>query len=70
MSDHLPESFSLASILAEQCMHHQGGLLSPNKKDNLETNPITMQCETASHVTELFSWVPLPCCFPPGRPFQ
>ena len=28
MSDHLPESFSLASILAEQCMHHQEGLLS------------------------------------------
>ena len=26
MSDHLPESFSLASILAEQGVHHQEGL--------------------------------------------
>ena len=26
LSDHLPESFSLASILAEQGMHHQEGL--------------------------------------------
>ena len=25
MSDHLPELFSLASILAEQGMHHQEG---------------------------------------------
>ena len=25
MSDHLPESFSLASIVAEQCEHHQEG---------------------------------------------
>ena len=26
MSNHLPESFSLASILAEQGVHHQEGL--------------------------------------------
>ena len=26
LSDHLPESFSLASILAEQDVHHQEGL--------------------------------------------
>ena len=38
-------------------------------KDNLETNPITIKPETASHVAELFSWVPLPYCSPPGRPF-
>ena len=30
MSDHLLESFSLASILAEQGVHHQEGLLSQN----------------------------------------
>ena len=30
MSDHLPESFSLASILVEQGVHHQEGLLSQN----------------------------------------
>ena len=38
-------------------------------KDNLETNPITIKPETASHVTELFSWIPLPYCSPPGCPF-
>ena len=38
-------------------------------KDNLETNPITINPETASHVTEQFSWVPLPYCSPPGCPF-
>ena len=37
-------------------------------KDNLETNPITIKPETESHVTELFSWVPLPYCSPPGCP--
>ena len=38
-------------------------------KDNPETNPITIQSETASHVAEQFSWVPLPYCSPPGCPF-
>ena len=38
-------------------------------KDNPETNPITIKPKTASHVTEQFSWVPLPFCSPPGRPF-
>ena len=38
-------------------------------KDNPETNPITIKTKTASHVTELFSWVPLPYCSPPGPPF-
>ena len=38
-------------------------------KDNQETNPITTKPETASHVAELFSWVPLPYCSPPGCPF-
>ena len=38
-------------------------------KDNLETNPITIKLETASHVAELFSWVPLPYCSPPECPF-
>ena len=35
-------------------------------KDNPETNPITIKPKTASHVTEQFSWVPLPYCSPPG----
>ena len=38
-------------------------------KDHPETNPITIKPETASHVAELFSWVPLPYCSPPGCPF-
>ena len=38
--------------------------------DNLETNSITIKPETASHVAELFSWVPLPYCSPPGWPFE
>ena len=38
-------------------------------KDNTETNPVTIKAKTASHVTEQSSWVPLPCCSPPGCPF-
>ena len=38
-------------------------------KDNLETNPITIKPETASHMTERFSRIPLPSCPPPGSPF-
>ena len=38
-------------------------------KDNLETNPIAIKPETASQVAELYSWVPLPYCSPPGCPF-
>ena len=38
-------------------------------KDNVETNPITIKPETASHVAEYFSWIPLPYCSPPGCPF-
>ena len=38
-------------------------------KDYPETNPITIKPKTASHVAELFSWVPLPYCSPPGCPF-
>ena len=38
-------------------------------KDNPETNPITIKPKTASHVAELFSWVPLSYCSPPRHPF-
>ena len=38
-------------------------------KDNMETDPITIKPETASHEAELFSWVPLPSCSPPRCPF-
>ena len=38
-------------------------------KDNLETNASTIKPETASHVTELFSWVSFPYRSPPRCPF-
>ena len=40
-----------------------------SQKDLLKTNPITIKPEAANHVAELFSWVPLPYCFPPRCPF-
>ena len=33
------------------------------------TNPTPIRPETVSLVAEKFSWVPLPYCSPPGRPF-
>ena len=38
-------------------------------KDHPETNPIIIKPETVSHGAELFSWVLLPYCSPPGCPF-
>jgi len=40
-------------------------------RDNLETNPITIKPETASHIAEPSFWVPLflPGCSLPGHPF-
>ena len=38
-------------------------------RDNLEINHITVKPETGSHAAEQSSWVPLPCCSPPRRPF-
>ena len=68
MSDHLPES-SLASILAEQGTTRKDSESERLAKDNPETDPITIKPKTASHEAELFSWVPLPYCSPPGCPF-
>ena len=63
MSDHLPESFSLASTwLNKACITRKDTEPEWLAKDNPETNPITIKLETASHVAELFSWVPLPYC--------
>ena len=38
-------------------------------KENPENNPIIIKLETESYVAEWSSWVPLPCCSPPGRLF-
>ena len=69
-SNNLPESSSLQSILAKWYVHHQERTLSQNDwLQNPETNPITIKPETLSHVAEQFSWVPLPSCSLPGRPY-
>ena len=69
MSSHLPESFSLASIMSNVCTTRKEPESQGSAKDNPETNPITIKPETESHVAERSSWVPLPCCPPPGCPF-
>ena len=38
-------------------------------RDNPETNPISVTPETANHMAEQSSWVPLLSCFPPQFPF-
>ena len=57
------------SWLTDACVTRKGLESEWLARDNPETNPITIKPETASHVAEQFSWVPLPCCSPPGRPF-
>ena len=72
-----PEALTLKSILAERRTGHQEGLWVRGNlgqarwlaRDNPETNPVTVKPETSSHVAEQFSWVPLPCCSPPGCSF-
>ena len=61
-SDHLPESFLLASTRKDSESEWFA-------KDNLETNPITIKPKTSSHVAEQFFWVPIPYCSPLGLPF-
>ena len=48
-----------------------GSTLSQNDwlKTTRKLIPIAIKPETASQVAELFSWVPLPYCSPPGCPF-
>ena len=59
MSYHLPESFLLTSILAEQSRRDSESEWLV--KDNPEINPVTIKLETASHVAEQ--------CSPPGFPY-
>ena len=66
VSIHFPESLSLASILAERCVHHQEGrglrMIGQRPPRNY---PITIKPKTASHAAQRFSWVHLPCRSPP-----
>ena len=73
----LPESFTLESILAKRCVHHQEEpWVRPNidqarwlARNNQEINPITIKPETLSHIAEQFSRVSLPYCSPLPHPF-
>ena len=57
------------SWLNKACTPRKDSELELLANDNPETNPTTIKPETASHAAEQFSWVPLPYCSPPGRPF-
>ena len=57
------------SWLTNACTTRKDSESEGQTKDNPETNPITIKLETASHMAEQFSWVPLPYCSIPGHPF-
>ena len=57
------------SWLSNACTTRKDSESEGSAKDNPETNPITIRPETASHVAQQFSWVPLPYCSPPRHPF-
>ena len=67
MSDHLPESFSLAPILAEQgCTTRKDSETERLAEDNPETNPITIKPETASLYNSCALGFPYPTALHPG----
>ena len=57
------------SLQPHRLQHTRPTCQSQNPGVHLETNPITIKPDIASHVAEQFSWVPLPCCSPPRCPF-
>ena len=44
-------------------------VIGQRQRIGLETNPVTIKPEITSHMAKQF-WVPLPSCFPLGRPSQ
>ena len=58
-----------SSWLSNECTSRKDPESEWLTRDNLETNPITINSETVSHLAEQFSWLPLPSCFQPGLPF-
>ena len=58
----LPESFSLESILADWCVHHQKGPWVRMTGQKQTLLPLTRDCEPHGRV-------PLSCCSLPGCPF-
>ena len=69
MSYQLPESFSLYPFGWTRRWPPADSESKWLAKENPQTYPIAIKLETASHVAELFSWVSLPSCSLPGRPF-
>ena len=70
MSYHLPEPFLLESILLRDAsITGKGPESECLARGNPETTLITVKPQTASHIAEQSSWVPLPRCSLPGRPF-
>ena len=57
------------SWLSDACSTRKDSELERLVKDHPETNSITIKPETVSHVAELFFWVHLPYCSPPGCSF-
>ena len=57
------------SWLNKVCTKRKGSESEWLAKDNWEANPITIKPKSASHVAELFTWVPLSYCCPPRCPF-
>ena len=43
-------------------------VIGQRQRIGLETNPVTIKPKITSHMAKQF-WVPLPSCFPLGRPF-
>lgn len=65
-----PPQILLDGIYFDWAMHALSGRTKSQKDwpDNPETNPITIKPKAVSHMAEQ-SWVPLPFCSPPRRPF-
>ena len=57
------------SWLSDACTTRKDSESELLAKDNPETNPINIKPETASHMAEQSSWVPLPYYSLPGCPF-
>ena len=70
VSNHLPESSSLASILAEQRVHHQEGpwvrMIGQRQPGNQSHHHKTRDCEPRGTAVP---WDPLLFCSPPRSPF-
>ena len=56
------------SWLSNTCANRKDPMSEWLDRDNPKTNPNTVNPETANHMAEHSSWVPLPSCSPPRYP--